>query len=770
MKTNSRNVKICILTFIVAICFVMATAFSGYAVSADGGSAVKPVMEEGASVRFVGEDGKLNGLRFRLSLSAADYQALEGDESAEVTYGILIAPYDYIEEYGALNEENVFGADAVYDWAILNEETGSWDYTGSKTRIINLESDILTVTGDRAVYAGSIVDVKEENLARVFTAAGYIKSESEGVITYSFNDSVLAADGTVYPADGEHNVNRSMAYVAQMAIAAGQDENGWLQTNYVDKVNTVPAGYTVEHYFEQVSGEYIVDEGLTQTLSSTIDAVVTAEPADLSEKPQYEYAAQAEGTVNGVKVLADGSTVLKLYYNLVSHTVTFDSNGGSAVEAQQVKHGGYATAPETPTNGNSAFEGWLYNGEIFNFLETPVTADITLTAKWETYAKGVMKAGYLQDAKYGYNFATPAAQSPGFDHSQLFTGVGGTLETYNRVQFNAAQSEYTGAGLAHVKFSGDLLTAAAEMDKTVLVVGWWRVDLDMSGNYRSGVRPGIYNEDGLVEYLAGDRFDPLFTDSARGRLDASCPGNGSSFSYNSTMTYAIDLSGIVLEEGQYFALGYMNKNTQTGFTYLYFMSEEDLASFYLDNYSKTSSTALISLAGTGLLYMEDEGKKYKYDGDGADAANAVNNNSFAVTEFGNIRESEGGAITQPNPLGLYWGNVNDVSDHKGDLKFSNTLIKELQARGLTEITVYAVNGASTSTSAIDVQPVHFDGENYNDLGNGATLEPASDNRVLVPITFSIADIVLEEGDFVSIGGGSETQRLMVIRIEFNSAA
>ena len=59
MKTNSRNVKICILTFIAAICFVMATAFSGYAVSADGGSAVKPVMEEGASVRFVGEDKTL---------------------------------------------------------------------------------------------------------------------------------------------------------------------------------------------------------------------------------------------------------------------------------------------------------------------------------------------------------------------------------------------------------------------------------------------------------------------------------------------------------------------------------------------------------------------------------------------------------------------------------------------------------------------------------------------------------------------------------------
>lgn len=769
MKTNSRNVKICILTFIAAICFVMATAFSGYAVSADGGSAVKPVMEEGASVRFVGEDKTLNGLRFRLSLSAADYQALEGDESAEVTYGVLIAPYDYIEEYGALNEENVFGANAVYDWATLNEDTGSWDYTGSKTRIINLESDILTVTGDRAVYAGSIVDVKEANLARVFTAAGYIKSESEGVITYSFNDSVLAADGAVYPADGEHNVNRSMAYVAQMAIAAGQDENGWLQTNYVDKVKTVPADYTVEHYFEQTSGKYTVDEGLTQTLSSTIDAVVTAKPADLSEKPHYEYAAQAEGTVNGVKVLADGSTVLKLYYNLVSHTVTFDSNGGSAVEAQQVKHGGYATAPETPVNGNSAFEGWLYNGEIFNFLETPVTADITLTAKWETYAKRVMKAGYLQDAKYGYNFATPAAQSPGFKHSQLFTGVGGTLNTWNRVQFDAAQSEYNGTGLAHVKFSGDLLTAAAEMDKTVLVVGWWRVDLDMAGSLRSGVRPGIYDENGLVKYLAGERFGPLFTDSERGRLDASCKGYGSSYSYTSTMTYAIDLSGIELEEGQYFALGYMNTNAWTAFTSLYFMSEENLASFYLDNCAENSSTALISLAGTGLLYMEDEGREYKYDGD-TEALPAINNNSFAVTEFGNIRESEGGAITQPNPLGLYWGNIKDVSNHKGDLKFSNTLIKELQARRLTEITVYAVNGVPSSTSEIDVQPVYFDGEKYNDLGNGATLEPVGTNRVLVPITFSIADIVLEEGDFVSIGGGSKTQRLIVIRIEFNSAA
>ena len=40
------------------------------------------------------------------------------------------------------------------------------------------------------------------------------------------------------------------------------------------------------------------------------------------------------------------------------HTVTFDSNSGSAVASQQVTEGTHATEPEAPTRRGYAFDGW----------------------------------------------------------------------------------------------------------------------------------------------------------------------------------------------------------------------------------------------------------------------------------------------------------------------------------------------------------------------------------------------------------------------------
>lgn len=64
-------------------------------------------------------------------------------------------------------------------------------------------------------------------------------------------------------------------------------------------------------------------------------------------------------------------------------TVTFDSDGGSEVEPQTVEEGQTATEPEAPTKEGYTFSGWLLEGEEYDF-STPVTADITLTAYWET--------------------------------------------------------------------------------------------------------------------------------------------------------------------------------------------------------------------------------------------------------------------------------------------------------------------------------------------------------------------------------------------------
>lgn len=64
-----------------------------------------------------------------------------------------------------------------------------------------------------------------------------------------------------------------------------------------------------------------------------------------------------------------------------NYTVSFNSNGGSAVAAQTVAYGQTATEPANPTKSGYTFAGWYLNGVEYDFA-TPVTSNITLDAQW----------------------------------------------------------------------------------------------------------------------------------------------------------------------------------------------------------------------------------------------------------------------------------------------------------------------------------------------------------------------------------------------------
>ena len=76
-----------------------------------------------------------------------------------------------------------------------------------------------------------------------------------------------------------------------------------------------------------------------------------------------------------------GETTLYAAWNMIMHTVTFDSDGGSEVEAQKVPYGKFAFEPEAPVKEGYRFDGWYIGTNIWMFND-PVKTDITLTAKW----------------------------------------------------------------------------------------------------------------------------------------------------------------------------------------------------------------------------------------------------------------------------------------------------------------------------------------------------------------------------------------------------
>ncbi|MEN6470437.1 MAG: InlB B-repeat-containing protein, partial [Clostridiaceae bacterium] len=109
----------------------------------------------------------------------------------------------------------------------------------------------------------------------------------------------------------------------------------------------------------------------TATAQGDIDDAI----ADLADAVDIFNDAKAEGT----KVPAP-----------LTYTVTFNSNGGSAVANQTIQSGSKATKPANPTKAGYTFGGWYSDDALKNAWDfnTAITKDTTLYAKWTSNGGG----------------------------------------------------------------------------------------------------------------------------------------------------------------------------------------------------------------------------------------------------------------------------------------------------------------------------------------------------------------------------------------------
>lgn len=325
MKASIRKFSLIIAAILTFAALGMFCLTFNYAKADNAVPELKIV--NGASVRIVdtGDDAaSKNGLRFATYMSKTDYEALKANTSVtDVTFGVLIAPNT--SDYN-LTADTVFGESKKYDWAIYNEETNEWTYPDNSTytRIMNFSSSTLyenaMFSADNLYFTGSIVGIKEENLAYEWQGIGYMSYTIDGTTCYQFTEKVA----------------RSIVYTAQNAIddtsskAPTEEQKTWLQTNYVNKVKKTQTTYSIEHYLEQKDGTFAVAENETVIENANIDSSVT--PSAAKEISGYVYDEDnTNNVVASAKVLANGKTVFKRYYlmteiGLVDKTNDTDKN------------------------------------------------------------------------------------------------------------------------------------------------------------------------------------------------------------------------------------------------------------------------------------------------------------------------------------------------------------------------------------------------------------------------------------------------------------
>lgn len=109
-----------------------------------------------------------------------------------------------------------------------------------------------------------------------------------------------------------------------------------------------------------------------------------------------------------------------------TYTVTFETNGGSAVAPVTVDAGSTATKPADPTKSGHNFGGWYKDSTLqtpWDFANGTVTADTTLYAKWTANPP----APSYDDSDPTYAVSTPAAENGSVTVSPKNASAGSTV-------------------------------------------------------------------------------------------------------------------------------------------------------------------------------------------------------------------------------------------------------------------------------------------------------------------------------------------------------
>ena len=103
-------------------------------------------------------------------------------------------------------------------------------------------------------------------------------------------------------------------------------------------------------------------------------------------------------------MVTQDTTLYAKWTEVVTYTVTFDAQGGSAVASQTVAEGGLVIEPTpAPTKENHTFGGWYKEAgctNVWHFATDIVEANITLYAKWTEGQTAAAKEFAAQVAVY----------------------------------------------------------------------------------------------------------------------------------------------------------------------------------------------------------------------------------------------------------------------------------------------------------------------------------------------------------------------------------
>ena len=251
----------------------------------------------------------------------------------------------------------------------VNGETGVCDY-GITVPFVNFNADVVSVKPEAGRPGSYIATFKVDRYIDTCAKACNDKNFKDAPRTHKLltQDTVQWRLYATDKADEKIGSNVPNHVWEAEPVKADNDDVCTIAHNWVVTFN--PNGGTPVPLAQEVEYGHTATKPVEPTLKGyTFDGWYL----DGEEEP-FDF---------GTTITSDITLTAKWEIN--KYTVTFDSYGGSKVDPQVVEYGLYAQKPADPTLKGFTFAYWYLDdeNEAYDFDTTPITEDITLTAKWE---------------------------------------------------------------------------------------------------------------------------------------------------------------------------------------------------------------------------------------------------------------------------------------------------------------------------------------------------------------------------------------------------
>lgn len=291
---------------------------------------------------------------------------------------------------------------------------GNWD--NAKAQLMTNTNGVSTVSYTAPKGLNRIEIIKDRDWGQKINGGSYSAvinasspvslSESGGHIVFTLTEAkrvTITFDGKVSVNATDYSFDQSVDWRVKTSDSGwGNNPNTWDHSNVMTKttsgasiiIRNVPG--STNHSFmitrgsdeQAVVGTYNFNALWLDTSSPSTGLTWNMQNTNIGDRQlaqtdnEWRNCSFRLSEQSDVRITFDGG-VIRMDI-LPKYTVTFDSDGGTAVASQTLYEGLAATEPGDPTKaGGFTFNYWKLSGESSEYdFSTPVTSNITLVADW----------------------------------------------------------------------------------------------------------------------------------------------------------------------------------------------------------------------------------------------------------------------------------------------------------------------------------------------------------------------------------------------------